>query len=165
MSERELWAAVVLLASDDIASQDYGSFDFNQAVAFFCGDGEWAKSRQAIADTMNLHVNDLERLGRTAMAARIVRDGPLPVIERPAPVVRPQPPTVSQPAAVVSQFNSAKMRRMRGGAPALVRQAAEPRPPAPIEDLKPAKRRAPDPAESRGGWVKRFVAGDLRRSA
>jgi hypothetical protein len=79
---RSLWIQVVLQARDDIDTEHYLSHDYHQAVAFFTHDGLWGQSRQEIADRIDLHPDDLERLGQVAIKARHARDGVPPVIER-----------------------------------------------------------------------------------
>jgi hypothetical protein len=61
---RDLWVAVVLQAKADIETEPLNSIDFTQSVAFFIGSGDWVQNRIAIADYLNLHRDDLEKLGR-----------------------------------------------------------------------------------------------------
>jgi hypothetical protein len=110
---RALWAAVVIQARDDLETEEYNSVDYGQAAAFFSAPGDWATSRRAIADALDLHPDDLMRLGRAVTAARTARDGGPPVVARPVPrlvvsVVEPVP----VPVAVVP----AKVPRGRAGA-------------------------------------------------
>jgi hypothetical protein len=118
VQERDLWAAVVTQAADDINTESYRSVEYNQAVSFFTASGDWAKSRQAIADFMELHVNDIERLGRTTIAARHACDGPPPA-ERPhpkqpvaytAPVQCPAPPVAETRHLLVPRLEPASSR-------------------------------------------------------
>jgi hypothetical protein len=81
-SYRSLWVQVVLQARDDIDTKHYRSHVYHEAVAFFTHDGPWGQSRQEIADRIDLHRDDLKRLGRAAIKARHARDGAPPVIER-----------------------------------------------------------------------------------
>jgi hypothetical protein len=81
---RSLWVQVVLQASDDIDTGHYQSRDYHEAVAFFTHDGPWGRSRQEIADRIDLHPDDLKRLGRSALKARHARDGAPQVIDREA---------------------------------------------------------------------------------
>src|SRR4051812_20882529 len=110
---RDLWVAVVLQAKDDIENEPLGSVDFTQAVAFFIGSGNWAQNRTVIGDYLDLHRDDLEKLGRRCINARRAAEGleplrsgqPWPVLTRtpgtaerrtwpaPLPPPRPQPPT------------------------------------------------------------------------
>jgi hypothetical protein len=97
-----LWAAVVLQARDDLDTEVYNSVDYSQAAAFFTAPGDWAISRRAIADALDLHPDDLTRLGRAVTAARSIRDGGPPVVVRPVPrlVVSVAAP-IPMPVAVV----------------------------------------------------------------
>jgi hypothetical protein len=79
--ERALWSAVVLQARVDIDYAEYDTTLYDTAVAFFLGAGEWGESRQHIADLLELHPDDLTRLGREAIAARHLRDGVPPEID------------------------------------------------------------------------------------
>jgi hypothetical protein len=81
-SYRSLWVQVVLQASDDIDTGNDQSRDYHEAVAFFTHDGQWGRSRQEIADRIDLHPDDLKRLGRAVIKARHARDGVPPVIDR-----------------------------------------------------------------------------------
>jgi hypothetical protein len=103
-SHRALWAAVVLQARDDVAVEPVDSVFYNQAVGFFRDPGEWRLSREAIADFLAIHVDDIERLGRLTIAARRAADGlpeQAPVESKPpaAPKVAPKstPPAVPAP--------------------------------------------------------------------
>jgi hypothetical protein len=85
VSERDLYAAAVELAVHDLDTEDYGSTHYEQSVLFFtAAAGEWADSREAIADHLELHGDDLARLGARAIAARQLRDGVPKVRVRPA---------------------------------------------------------------------------------
>ena len=67
---RAMWGAAVLQAKSDVEQQPYGSIDYDLAVAFFIGDGVWAESRLALADCLELHLDDLENIGRRCIAER-----------------------------------------------------------------------------------------------
>lgn len=94
--DRNLWGAVVLKAHDDLDTAKYGSSHYITAKSFFTASGKWAESRQAIADELELHPDDLMRLGRATLAARHLRDGPEPVSVSAG--IRPQCATTSRPA-------------------------------------------------------------------
>jgi hypothetical protein len=104
MSERDMWAAVVLQAADDIEVEPRGSVEYDDAVAFFTGRGQWLESRRAVADHCGLHADDIERLGRIAIESRAERDPP------PAPVIPPRlvaaatayTPPIARPADALS---------------------------------------------------------------
>jgi hypothetical protein len=84
---RDLWVAVVLQAKDDIENEPLHSINFTQAVAFFIGSGEWVKNRTAIGDYLDLHRDDLEKMGRRCINARRVSEGLAPLLPRqPWPV-------------------------------------------------------------------------------
>ena len=119
MSIRDLWASVMLQTCDDIETMDYASLEYSHAAAFFCErGGEWARSRQTIADFMELHAGDLERIGRSLIAARHLRDGGPPVAVRhprraslPA-APPPSPVTVVSPLLVVVPGDKASTPRL-----------------------------------------------------
>ena len=67
---RSLWVAVVLQAKSDIETELLDSLDFIQAVAFFIGSGQWVQNRAVIGDYLDLHRDDLEKLGRRCINAR-----------------------------------------------------------------------------------------------
>jgi hypothetical protein len=105
---RSLWIAVVLQAKTDIENEPLDSIHFAKAVAFFIGSGAWAENRVAVGDYLDLHRDDLERLGRRCINARRIAEGlepllprqPWPTVARakPAEVQRFQPKARSQPA-------------------------------------------------------------------
>lgn len=100
--ERELWAAVVLQARDDVQQEPFDSVAYTAAAAFFASPGDWASSRQAIADCLALHVDDLTRMGRRALNLRRAEHGlaPLALVDPPGaatplakgPIPRKPPP-------------------------------------------------------------------------
>jgi hypothetical protein len=110
---RDLWGAVVLQAKEDIENAQLDSIEFTQAVAFFISSGEWAKNRTAIGDFLDLHRDDLEKLGRRCINERRVSEGfeplrprqprPMParttrtVDHQPQPQSAPPPPHSRQP--------------------------------------------------------------------
>jgi hypothetical protein len=114
---RALWAAVILQARDDLDTEHYGSVEHGHADAFFTAPGDWAVSRRAIADALDLHPDDLMRLGRAVTAARTARDGGPPVVARPVPrlvvsVAAPVPvPVAVVPAKVPRRVGRAGARR------------------------------------------------------
>jgi hypothetical protein len=116
MAERELWAAVVLQAQADLDGEAYGSVLYAQAEAFFVGAGPWGASRAEVADRLDLHGDDLRRLGRATLAARALRDGPPPVVVRavadPIPSPIPRPVVVSVcPAPAVADLRVARRHK------------------------------------------------------
>jgi hypothetical protein len=145
VAERDLWAAVVSQAADDIRTEDYRSVEYAQAVSFFTAPGEWATSRQASADCMDLHVDDIKRLGRAVIAARHARDG-APPAEQPRPVRQSvqravyAPPVHRPTPPVVETKRPPKLR---------------PEPTSPRIAKLPRKHR---PARDRNWWVAQFMA-------
>lgn len=133
MSERDLWANVVLQAGSDVAHEPYYSLDHSTAVSFFITEsGEWAAARTAIADHLGLHPDDLERYGRAVMDARRDQDGGPPA--RLAPSVREW---------------AGDPRAQTTGARAVVTRA-------------PVGRRltTQDEKRDRGWWIARFMASN-----
>src|SRR5664279_2250823 len=84
-SERALWVAVVQQAIDDVADERIGSLDWDEAVAFFTHAGDWAAARTGVADMLELHPDDLVRVGRRLIAERRVSEG----LEAETPLVLP----------------------------------------------------------------------------
>jgi hypothetical protein len=94
---RSLWSQVVLQARDDVETADFGSVDYEQATDFFVGSGRWAESRAAIAELVDLHPDDLVRLGRGLINRRRDQAG-LPAMDfnrRRPPGTRPPPVLVA----------------------------------------------------------------------
>jgi hypothetical protein len=96
---------VVLLAADDLLEADFGSTEYEDARSFFCSGGHWRESRTLIAEQLELHVNDLERLGRARLferppPKRAPAPRPVPLIPplTPAPTPTPPPPPTPTPA-------------------------------------------------------------------
>ena len=73
--ERALWVAVVQQAIDDVADEPIGSLDWDEAVAFFTDAGDWAAARTSVADMLEMHADDLVRVGRRIIAERRVSEG------------------------------------------------------------------------------------------
>jgi hypothetical protein len=107
---RALRLQVVLQARDDVESADFSSVDYAQAAAFFVGAGQWAEARTSIAEMVDLHPDDLSRLGRQVINCRRAQEGlpPLaihrvPAVAAPLPVLfatMPSPPAArSAPAS------------------------------------------------------------------
>jgi hypothetical protein len=89
---RALWSQVVLQAKDDVETADFGSIDYEQAVNFFIGSGKWAETRAAIAEMVDLHSDDLARLGRTLINCRREQeDLPPLVVDRTPTAIVPLP--------------------------------------------------------------------------
>jgi hypothetical protein len=104
--EREMWIGVVLQAANDINIEPYGSVEYGEAVSFFIAPGEWAESRQRIADCIGRHADELMRMGRAAIDRRHLRDGPEPVRvrmvgNRTAVLPTAPAPRLTNPAPVV----------------------------------------------------------------
>jgi hypothetical protein len=104
--DQALWSAVVQQALNDLDFEPYGSQLYVAATAFLLRcEGEWAASRAAIADQLNLHADDLRHAGQRHLAERLARE-PLPTpCPRPvAPTALP-PVTRPHPLASLFQFN------------------------------------------------------------
>lgn len=102
---RNLWAAVVNQALDDLREFPYGSVEYTQAFEFFTGLGEWQRSREQIADYLELHPDDIRKAGKAVIQARRLVDGgdrPAPrriALVQPAeapPAFLPPPPDIRQ---------------------------------------------------------------------
>ena len=97
MSERGLWSAVVLQAHDDLQFEPRNSVIYGEAEAFFFhAVGPWAQSRQTIADQLEVHADDITRLGRLTIAARNIAENTTPIRPDLVAVMRrkPLPPRV-----------------------------------------------------------------------
>lgn len=88
--DKVLWMAVVQQALDDLDYEPYGSQLHASATAFFLRGDDWAASRAAIADQIELHPDDLRRAALRHIAERQARD--------PAPAPRPPGVTARPPA-------------------------------------------------------------------
>jgi hypothetical protein len=102
-NDRALWSMVILQARDDLADEPIGSIEYENAISFFTAAfGPWAQSREAIADQLGFHADDIERLGRTVIAARRAAEGLPPeapsVESKPAAQPAPLPALVAIPA-------------------------------------------------------------------
>jgi hypothetical protein len=150
-SERGLWAAVVLQAADDLDCEEYGSVDYEQSVCFFLNGGDWGKWRSDVALMINVHANDLSRLGRARIAARTLRDPPPP--PKPRPLIVPPKP---RPSAVEYAENYSK--------PIPPRPKRIPRPlkptPAPVSAASDRKNdRKPDwRTQPSNAWLVKLIA-------
>src|SRR3954468_22279752 len=110
---RGLWGAVVLQAKADIQTEPLRSLEFEQAVAFFTGGGDWVQTRTAIADFLELHRDDLERMGRRCINERRAAEGlePLPARPVPSPRRRASQASTHRPAQA-SQANERARREL-----------------------------------------------------
>jgi hypothetical protein len=98
---RTLWSRVVLQAKDDLETEGRGTITYEQAESFFLGSGHWAEARASIAEMIDLHVDDLARLGRVTIAARRAADGLPPMPDRiatPPAAPAPMPALIAIPA-------------------------------------------------------------------
>jgi len=106
---RALWGAAVLQAKEDVEHQPFNSIAYDQAVAFFVGGGAWAESRSALADCLEVHPDDIERVGRRCIAARRKLDGLPPDAGRPpqraSPLVATEPCEAHWPMDVSTELN------------------------------------------------------------
>lgn len=122
---------MLLIAVSDIRDEPYDSIDYSQSVRLFTAKaGPWASWRVEVAEMLELHADDLRRLGRAEIAAREAREPP-PVRAQPAvgPIVIPH-------------------------------QTIGPTPPAPVVSLrrpKPLKPRLRQDNAAPGAWVRQFA--------
>jgi hypothetical protein len=127
---QRLWLGVVEQALEDLMEEPWHSLLQSQAASFFMDGGPWGERRQAIADHLGMHADDLRRVGRAQLAARQAREPAPPV---PAARVRPfqvpfpryEPaPKPTAPAAGACEPNQAWIERfLTGSAPARRRAA------------------------------------------
>jgi hypothetical protein len=128
---------MVLQAAADLQDEPVNSTDYEQSVAFFTGRGPWAEWRSEVAGMIDLHPDDLRRLGQRIIDKRMAEHraqqgaGEAMVAHAPAPSPPPVEPLVI-PDFVV------KMREVR-------------------ERSVPAHRWQRK-EENKGGWVRRFAA-------
>jgi hypothetical protein len=91
---RVLWAQVVLQAKADLENEPIGSILYNQAAAFFVSRGDWAESRLMVADCLNMHPDDLSRVGQQWIDERRRREGlepePREASKKSEPLVLPR---------------------------------------------------------------------------
>jgi hypothetical protein len=123
-SDRALWCAVVLQARDDLGDFPVGSIEFNQAVAFFCANGEWGESRQNVAAHLGLDEFDLRRAGTRWVEARRLAAG-LP----PLPSARPVSPPVAASCDRGAPGDAPQAAISRRAACAILPRAYYPKPP------------------------------------
>jgi hypothetical protein len=119
---RELWAAVVLQALEDIRSEPLSSLDYLQAVSFFAAGGEWAQARAAIADQLGLHPDELERVGRSCIDTRRAAEGLAPLPPRERPRVSMPRRAVPQQAFMVRPEPRARQDEMAGARSASIQR-------------------------------------------
>lgn len=102
--EHRLWAAVLCQAFEDLREEEFGSYWYNQAAAFFFSQGdEWADSRRDICDHLGLEPLDIRRPALRIVNRRRLDHGFPPLQARPA-TSRPPAQRVSPPvAAAVSK--------------------------------------------------------------
>jgi len=110
---RVLWVQVVLQAKADLENEPIGSILYNQAAAFFVSRGDWAESRLIIADCLNMHPDDLSRVGLSWINDRRRRKGLEPenltALKKSEPLMLPR--LVAVPA------ENTRSRRGRGRTP------------------------------------------------
>jgi hypothetical protein len=95
---RRLWGAVLCQACEDLEREEFNSYWYHQAAAFFLGGGEWAESRRTICDMLDLHPDDLHRPALRMINARRLEHGLPPLQPRPA-FIASQPRTPEQRAS------------------------------------------------------------------
>jgi hypothetical protein len=118
-----LWSQVVLQAKDDVETSLFGSVEYQQAADFFVGTGNWAEARTSIAEMVDLHPDDLTRLGRQLINLRRDQEGLPPLIINQTPVMAALPiplpvlfATMPPPPSPRESQPSARHRHIYGGA-------------------------------------------------
>jgi hypothetical protein len=128
---RELWGAVVLQAREDVRLQPLHSIEYDQAVAFFIGGGEWAGMRTVIGDFIGVHADNLEAVGRQFINERLALTGLPPLPPRSSAKSRPTAAAAPvQPDLVVAQPVRASITATPGSARAQVPARSRTRSPA-----------------------------------
>jgi hypothetical protein len=97
--ETALWSAVVQQALDDL-DDPRDRLIFADAVSFFTGSGDWARSRVDVADHLMMHPDYISLCGRREIARLqaagvIAKDLLDPVAPHPAPRRYPLPRLVA----------------------------------------------------------------------
>lgn len=121
-----LWAAVLCQAYEDLRDEEFQSYWWNQAAAFFFSPGtDWVASRRDICDFLGLEPADIRRPALRLINARRLEQGLPPLQTRPV-CDRPRPPEqrVAEPAVrqgpppplprLVATFNPAPEPPQRG---------------------------------------------------
>lgn len=119
---RALWLSVLLQAKEDLRDEPIDSIDYNAAVAFFTGGGEWTIARRDIADLLEIDPDALRRLGHRWVGERRLAEGlaPEPVRAATPAVPRAEPRPVpkliaSSPPAPTRPPEALPRRVSRGG--------------------------------------------------
>lgn len=86
---RDLWSAVLLRAIHDLEEEDITSGIFVEAQAFFL-EPSWLVSRQLVADMLDLHPEEVTRVGLKVINRRRA-EAELPAL----PMPRPAKPTLA----------------------------------------------------------------------
>src|SRR3954466_10909776 len=110
---RVLWAQVVLQAKADLENEPIGSILYNQAAAFFVSRGDWAESRLIVADCLNMHPDDLSRVGLSWINDRRRREG----LEPEAMTAPKKSEPLMLPRLVAVPAENSRSRRGRGRTP------------------------------------------------
>jgi hypothetical protein len=110
---RVLWAQVVLQAKADLENEPIGSILYNHAAAFFVSRGDWAESRLIVADCLNMHPDDLSRVGLSWINDRRRREG----LEPEAMTVSKKSEPLMLPRLVAVPAENSRSHRGRGRTP------------------------------------------------
>jgi hypothetical protein len=110
---RVLWAQVVLQAKADLENEPIGSILYNQAAAFFVSRGDWAESRLIVADCLNMHPDDLSRVGLSWINDRRRREG----LEPEPQMTQKKAEPLVLPRLVAVPAENARARKGRGRTP------------------------------------------------
>ena len=74
--EFSLWVSVLRQALDDLENEPLHSASFGEAQAFFTGAGSWGESRRTVGDFLQMHPDELKRIGERHLKARLAREQP-----------------------------------------------------------------------------------------
>jgi hypothetical protein len=99
-STRRLWMSVLLQAFEDLEQEEFGSYWYNQSMAFFFGSGDWVEGRRDICDFLSIEPSDVRRPALRIANKRRLAAG-LPPLQPQATTPRLATQRASEPAAAV----------------------------------------------------------------
>lgn len=112
--DRDLWAAVVLQARDDVAELPIDSVEYLSAVSFLTSETRyWRAARADIAAHLLLHGDDIRRAGLKWVNARRLAAGLEDPAPPPARVIEPVAAAAAPPADVADYRPLAGWARRR----------------------------------------------------
>lgn len=99
--EHRLWAAVLAQAFEDLRGEEFGSYDYNQAAAFFfSSEATWVEGRREICDFLGMEPSQLRRPALRIANARRLEAG-LPPLQTRAPTPCVPKQRAAEPTAAV----------------------------------------------------------------